>query len=166
MPSTVIIEKSIVINAPIDAVWKVSAAEFEHIERWDANVQASRAQPRQTSVQAPVGGRVCDLYSGGQTTEKFVEYDERTYRFAYEITSGLPGFVVSAKNIWIHETVAGGKTRLTMRVIMAVKGLLGAIMKGPMRAQMGKVLGNAQQELKHYVETGSPHPRKRKKMRR
>ena len=165
MPKTVEIERSTIISAPIAEVWKITATEFEHIDRWDGNVKASRRQGS-TTTGAPIGGRVCDLYSGGETVEKFVEFDEANFTFAYEITKGLPGFVVSARNTWLHEAVSTDKTRLTMRVTMIVKGILGTIMQGPMKSQMGKVLGNAQEELKHYIETGKAHPRKQKKMRR
>ncbi|MGF1476188.1 MAG: SRPBCC family protein [Geminicoccaceae bacterium] len=157
-------ERQISINAPIDEVWKVSAVEFEHIDRWDGNVRASRSSGAALSG-GPVGGRVCDLYGGGKTVERFVEFDESRRSFTYDIVEGLPGFIVSAKNIWTHDPVDCDEARLSMRLVMQVKGILGLIMQRPMRLQMGRVLGNAQEELKHYVETGQPHPRKQKKMR-
>ena len=163
MPKIVSIERTTVINAPLEHLWKVSADEFEHIDRWDGNVKSSHPSGN-TVVNAPVGGRVCNLYSGGKTVERFIEFDNSKYTFTYEIAEGLPGFVISARNTWLHEAVAGNKTKLTMRVVMRVKGILGRIMQCPMKLQMGKVLGTAQEELKHYIETGQPHPRKRKKM--
>lgn len=39
---------------------------------------------------------------------------------------------------------------------MVVSGILGTIMQGPMKSQMGKVLANAQEELKHYIEKSEP----------
>ncbi|MEM1138829.1 MAG: SRPBCC family protein [Pseudomonadota bacterium] len=165
MAKPVSIERSTVIEAPIEVVWRVSAQEFEHIDRWDGNVKHSRPNGPATGG-APVGGRICDLYGGGQTIERFVAFDPANCAFAYEITKGLPGFVTAARNTWRLEALAGNTTRLTMRVDMGVKGLLGAIMRGPMTSQMGKVLTRAQDELKHYVETGEPHPRKRKKAKK
>ncbi|MEM6436919.1 MAG: SRPBCC family protein [Cyanobacteria bacterium P01_D01_bin.115] len=165
MPKIVEVEKSTIINVPVERLWKVSADEFEHIDRWDGNVKTSHPSS-DAIVNAPVEGRVCNLYGGGRTVERFVELDDSKYTFVYEITEGLPGFVISARNTWIHEAIAGNKTQLTMRVVMRVKGLLGRIMQCPMKLQMGKVLSNAQEELKHYIETGQPHPRKRKKMKR
>ena len=159
MPKTVIIEKSTVINAPIDQVWTISADEFQNIDRWDGNVKSSSVTGT-AQGQAPVGGRVCAMYNGRETVESLVEYDAAQRSFTYEITKGLPGFVVSARNVWSHETLAGDRTRLTMRVVMQVKGIIGTVMSGPMKSQMGKVLENAQEELKHFVETGKPHSRK------
>ncbi|MEM9169823.1 MAG: SRPBCC family protein [Pseudomonadota bacterium] len=164
MSTTISVERSAEIDAPIDAVWRVSAEEFEHIDRWDANVKTSRPLS-DPSTTAPVGGRVCDLYNGGRTVERFVAFDPDAYRFAYEITEGLPGFVVSARNTWTHQTLGRARTRLTMRVDIEAKGLLGALMKAPLKAQMGGVLSKATTELKHYIEKGRPHPRKDKKAR-
>ncbi|MEM0929845.1 MAG: SRPBCC family protein [Pseudomonadota bacterium] len=165
MPKLIVIERSCVIDAPIDKVWEVSATDFEQIDRWDANVKASRAEGTATAG-APIGGRVCDLYSGGQTVEVFTHYDPKNHTFAYAITKGLPGFVASAVNTWSHETVADRKTKLTMRIDIVVKGVLGTLMEAPMKGQLGSVLEKAQEELKHFAETGQPHPRKRKKQKR
>ena len=162
MPITVATEQTTIIDAPLENVWQVSAQDFEHIDRWDANVKASR-QSGAADNGEPVGGRVCALYSGSEIVENFVEFDENHHRFVYEITKGLPGFVISARNTWTHEAISPSKTRLTMNVTMNVKGVLGTIMQTPMKFQMGKVLRNVQEELKHFVETGKPHPRKVKK---
>lgn len=165
MPKDVSIEESVLIDAAIDDVWRVSAHEFEHIDRWDANVRASSARGA-ARMGAKVGGRVCKQYSGRNTVEEFVDYDDASHTFTYAITEGLPGFVVHAHNQWTLKPIGTGKTKLTMRVEMQVKGLLGTLMAGPMKSQMGKVLRNAQGELRHYIETGSPHPRKQKKLSR
>ncbi|MEL7536879.1 MAG: SRPBCC family protein [Pseudomonadota bacterium] len=164
MPKSLKISESIVINAPLDVVWNVSANQFEHIDRWDGNVRSSRATGAPFGG-APVGGRVCSMYNGSETVEALVSFDDEQRSFVYEIKKGLPGFVVSARNTWQHSGAAAGKTHLSMTVDLEVKGILGTLMRGPMKSQMGKVLRNAQQELKHYAETGNPHPRKQKKLK-
>ncbi|MEM8795638.1 MAG: SRPBCC family protein [Pseudomonadota bacterium] len=164
MAKIVTIEKSIVINAPIDEVWRVSATDFVHIDQWDGNVKSSSSSG-QGNGESPSAGRVCNMYNGGMTVEKLVEFDAEKHSFKYDIVEGLPGFVVHARNSWIHQPMKNGKTRLTMKLAMQVKGILGTLMRIPMKSQMGKVLGKAQEELKHYVEFGKPHPRKQKKAR-
>lgn len=165
MPKTVSVEKSIIINAPLDQVWQVTAGDFENIHRWDANVKTAR-QKGVAHNGAPVGGRVCGLYNGSDIVESIVEYDENRHRFVYAITEGLPGFIESGQNTWTHQVVNPNKTRVTMKTAMNVKGFLGTIMQGPMKSQIGKLLGNVQEELKHFVETGQPHPRKLKKLQK
>ena len=51
-----------------------------------------------------------------------------------------------------------------MQATMGVQGLMGWFMKGLMRRNMGKLLSEALEELKHFVETGTPHPRKQAAM--
>ena len=57
------------------------------------------------------------------------------------------------------------ETQLTMTVRIEVKGILGVLMSGMMKHQMSKVLRNAQEELKHFIEYESPHPRKQRKLK-
>ena len=161
MSKTITIEKRTVINKSLDAVWKVSATDFEHIDQWDANVKSSKGSG-QAGFDAPVKERTCNLYNGKKMVERFLEFNAEQHNFTYEIAQGLPSFVVSARNTWIHKKLSADKTELTMRVTMKVTGILGFIMQVPMKAQMGKVLGKAQEELKHYIETGQAHIRKRR----
>ncbi|MEM7620951.1 MAG: SRPBCC family protein [Pseudomonadota bacterium] len=165
MTKTVIIEKNTVIDMPIDRVWQVSAVEFAHIDRWDGNVKTSDPIASGPTGEN-IGGRVCKMYNKRKTVERIVEFDEGRRTFAYEITEGLPGFVILARNTWTHQAIANNSTKLTMRLMMQVRGLLGTLMKAPMKSQMSKVLSKAQEELKHYAETGQPHSRKRKKMKK
>jgi hypothetical protein len=163
MTKTVTIERSSKINAPIDRVWEASAIQFEEIDKWDANVKTSRSAGGPTAI-APISGRVCNMYNGRKTVETITNFDEDGQCFTYQITEGLPGFVKSAYNTWTLCEIGGSTTELTMRIDMVVSGIIGTIMKGPIKSQMGKVLGNAQEELKHYIETSGVHPRKQKKM--
>ena len=165
MSRMIVIEKKVQINAPISDVWKVSAIEFENIDQWDGNVRTSESLGA-SRTSAPISGRVCHMYSGGKTKERFVEFDENVYSFAYEIAQGLPGFVVSAHNHWSHSAISSSETQLSMRVVMHVKGILGFLMQVPIKAQMAKVLTKAQEELKYYIENGRAHPRKQKKLKK
>ena len=163
MSKTVTIHKSILIHSNVDLVWKISAHEFVDIHKWDANVKSSGAIG--TPIDGTdIGGRVCYMYNRRETVEKLIKYDEESHIFIYEIEKGLPGFVENAQNIWTHQSVNSNKTKLTMQVKLTTKGILGTLMKNPMKAQMGRVLSNAQEELKYYIEHHEPHPRKKKKL--
>ena len=163
MPKTIVIQESTPINTSLETLWKIAADDFAHIDRWDANVKSSRplGNPR---LGAKVGGRICNQYGGRKTVEELVKFDDDAKSFTYKITEGLPGFVVSAHNTWNLENSGVEATILTMKISMQVKGILGTLMSGPMKSQMSKVLRNAQNELKHYAETGRPHSRKAKKI--
>ena len=164
MSKAVTIEESITIDESAEKLWEVCADEFEHIDKWDSNVKSSSARGEPIGA-SKTGGRVCHQYNGRKTVEDLVKFDAFRQRFTYAITEGLPGFVVSAENTWRLHELETNKTQLTMRLEMRVKGLMGTLMKKPMKSQMGKVLRNAQEELKHYVEHSQHHPRKQKKER-
>ncbi|MEM9886407.1 MAG: hypothetical protein AAF849_10975 [Bacteroidota bacterium] len=70
-----------------------------------------------------------------------------------------------ATNTWTHTAKDSG-TELTMHVKMEVQGLMGAIMKGPMKKRMNSIVQDALEELKVYAETGSLHERKVAAMRK
>ncbi|MEM7765807.1 MAG: SRPBCC family protein [Pseudomonadota bacterium] len=162
MSIRVVVERRILIDAPMEDVWQNTAESFAGIDQWDANVKRSSAFG-DPPPGAPVGGRECQLYKGGPTVEELVQWDSDTRVFAYDIAKGLPGFVQQARNTWTHESSGHNSTQLTMRLELVVSGLLGRLMRAPMRSQLGKLLERAQAELKHYVETGTPHPRKRRR---
>lgn len=165
MAKTVTIERTCEINMPIDAVWDVSAIRFEHIDEWDANVEKSEALDG-VGARSTAAGRSCHLYNGRKTVEKITEFDEGARSFTYQIVEGLPGFVQSAFNKWTLKRLGEQKTVLAMKVDMTVTGFLGAILQGPMKSQMGKVLEKAQAELKHFIEQKTVHPRKMKQLRK
>ncbi|MEM6929994.1 MAG: SRPBCC family protein, partial [Myxococcota bacterium] len=66
-----------------------------------------------------------------------------------------------ATNRWTVEPIDANRARLTMTVEMETRGVLGALMKPMMRFGMGRLLRENLEEIKHYIETGSPHARKR-----
>lgn len=156
---TVKVTETVIIDAPIDRVWRHTADEFEQISRWDANVRTSTPTTGRRPEGASVAGRRCELYKGKPTVEQLTVFDVARQTFSYEIVEGLPGFVRTATNTWSHRAV-GETTELSMTVSIDMGGLLGVLMKRPLSGQMRKVLGNAQEELKHYVELGQVHERK------
>ena len=154
------IKESIHINAPIEDVWKVTALDFGGIYKWQSGVNHSTAEGTGPNA-APCQERVCSVNVKGfsKTHEQFVSYEPKQHRFAYKVVQGMPSFVKSAVNEWTHVREGKG-TRLTMEAQMNVPGLMGFIMGPLMRRQMKKLLGEALEELKFYLEEGKPHPRK------
>ena len=162
MTKLITIKEDITISKNIERVWEICALDFQHIDRWDANVKQSIPSENQ-HLEANVGGRICYQYSGAKTVEKLTEYDEKNNTFTYAITEGLPGFVINAHNRWELARTDINETKLTMKVSIELKGIFGSLMSGMMKHQMSKILRSAQEELKHFIENGSPHPRKQKK---
>lgn len=153
-----------VIHAPRERVWRALAEDFHHIGRWSSAVKRSRAIEAENAerVGAPVGGRHCEIAATGfqDTSERILEYRAGTF-LRYELFDGLPGFVVSGVNSWTLSDDQAGVI-LSGQTTMQVTGVLGFLMGGFMRSASQKALEGMCEELKYFLETGNPHPRKRK----
>ncbi|MEM6531842.1 MAG: SRPBCC family protein [Myxococcota bacterium] len=160
---------SIDISASADRVWTVAAIEFDKIGRWASNVSSSEglSGPAAAGLSAkpPVAGRTCATPQGN-TVEKLIAFDDGSKSFTYEISGdAMPGFVERATNTWTVESTGADSARLTMSVRMSTRGLVGSIMQPMMKVGMGKLLRVNLEELKHFIETGQPHARKRKQQK-
>lgn len=155
------VSKSIYINVPVDELWKITALDFGNISKWSAGVVESKANG-EGNHGAVCNERVCQpSYKGFKaTTERFIDYDPKNYHFTYQIAQGLPSMVKYAQNKWIHQSKGTG-TELMMQVSMELKGIMGTLMQGVMKKNMGKILYQNLEELKVYAETGEQHERKK-----
>lgn len=160
------VTRHIIIDAPLDKVWDVAAHEFDNISAWASLVFDSKATPGTPAVSGPeMAGRVCDTRFG-KTSERFQTFDAKTHTFSYTASAeNQPGFIKSGSNTWTLEAVSSVQTRLSMAADMELNLFPGLLMRFPMSFQMGKLLDMNLEEIKHYIETGRPHPRKAEAMR-
>jgi carbon monoxide dehydrogenase subunit G len=150
------------INAPAERVWKVVAHDFAQVGEWASGVAHSKANKNvPTPEGATVGGRVCNVPGFGTVTETFTSYDEVGKTYTFEAT-GLPFFVTKAFNSWRVRAVDANTTEVSFQAEMHLMPILGSLMAIPMKRQLTRLLDNATEELKYYMETGSIHPRKQK----
>lgn len=157
LEKTIQIEKSANIAVPIEKLWDITANEFHNVDAWISGVNNSEGSGNGLHAE-----RSClPSYKGfSKTTEKIIAFNPELHQFTYKIVKGLPGFVKSAQNEWIHQSTSEG-TKITMVVTMKVGGLMGLIMGGIMKKKMASILEDALEELKTYAETGQVHPRKK-----
>ena len=165
MTETMEKSESIEIKASADRVWSVAADQFDKISEWASGVSASRPlsgpMTSSLSASAPSSGRVCKTLQG-ETVETFVAFDAEQQTFTYAITgAAMPGFVKNATNTWTIESLDKERARLTMKIQMATTGIIGALMMPMMKFGMGKLLRTNLEELKHFIETGEQHARKK-----
>ncbi|MEL6150237.1 MAG: SRPBCC family protein [Chloroflexota bacterium] len=154
------LSSTVVINAPAEKVWQVVAHDFAKIGEWASGVEKSVINVEAATPEgATVGGRVCSVPGFGQIRETFTEYDEAGKTFTYEAT-GMPFFVTSAHNGWAVQAIDANTSRVSFNLEMNVLPLVGTLMAIPMKMQLTKLLDEATEELKYYVEIGEIHPRK------
>lgn len=157
MSEQITVAKSIEIGAPASELWHKTAEDFGGIDKWIAAVSDVTLLP--TDSGASLGTeRVCRS-PFGDTREVIVTYDEEERVFGYGI-QGLPPFVTNAVNTWSIVEKDEHTSELTMTFTAdSVSGADPEMVTG-LQSQLGKLLGEATEELKHFIETGKPHPRK------
>ncbi len=120
-----------------------------------------------TVAGAPVAGRVCQTGVGlvPQATETLVAYDEANRTLTYE-ASGMPAFVTTARNTWTVTPLGEHRTPVRIQAQFDTCGLLGLLGRWAILAQVGRTSRYLVNDLRHYVETGTPSPRKQRQLRR
>ena len=157
------IRRQIDIDAPPERVWDVLGRRFDQVSRWASSVSHSSVRTDGAALKnAPCSGRVCET-DLGPFEESIVEYDEDRQALAYEASGEkMPFFVRGLKNRWSLTPSADSGTRVAMLMTADLAFPFNLFMTPLMKLQMGRILTFAVEELKHYVETGEPHPRKLK----
>jgi hypothetical protein len=176
------LSKQIIVAAPADTVWQVIGPGFDRIGDWATAIPAStavaappvsRAPAGSASttvpalVDAPVAGRVCTtgIRLVPQVTETLVAYDDANRTLTYE-AAGMPGFVTTARNTWTVTPLGERRCRVTLDAQLDTRGLLGAPARRLLLWQVGRTSRHLADDLRHYVEHGTPSPRKQNQLRR
>ncbi|MDJ0570648.1 MAG: hypothetical protein QNJ53_16605, partial [Pleurocapsa sp. MO_192.B19] len=95
------------------------------------------------------------------TKERILQYDKNQI-IRYSLYHGLPGFVTSAENTWTLYEVNSSITQIVGQTEIHVKGIMGFLFRGMMRSNLNRVLAEMAEEVKHYIEHGTPHRQKMK----
>lgn len=158
------VKVSVDIAAPAEEVWDILGRQFAEIDIWSSTVTESVAVPFE-EVPAHVTASTNSKVAGRTTTSKALEateiliaYSDSGREFTFQAVK-TPGFIVYARN---HSTVTElgtGRSRVTFDIDMKLKGVM-SVLKGKFKKKLTKAMGQVQQDLKHYAETGKPAPSK------
>ncbi|MFT5306594.1 MAG: hypothetical protein ACI89M_002120 [Chitinophagales bacterium] len=158
--------RKITINKVSDKVWKVLAHDFDDAHKWLATIPNSYAADLGKQYDGATScGRVCELDgkpNGMKAKESFVTYDEanKSFTILVEFINTPFGFPI-VKNVveFSVDNKGGDASIVNFTVTYTLKPLaflILPILKISFRSFLGQVL----EELKYYVENGTPHPRK------
>jgi hypothetical protein len=100
-----------------------------------------------------------------EVTETLITYDEVNRTLTYE-ASGMPTFVTIARNTWTATPIDQRRTRVTLEAQFDTRGLFGRFAQWAILAQVRRTTRYLGQDLRHYVEYGTPSPRKQAQLRR
>ncbi len=167
------ISKRFVITAPASAVWEVVGPGYARIGEWATAIPASTGLPHQPPTaqnrleMAPVAGRVCStgLAIAPQVTETLVAYDDAGRSLTYE-AAGMPSFVTTARNTWTVTPLDNDTCVVNLDAQFDTRGIVGTLARWAMLAQLGRTSQHLGDDLRHFVEHGSPSPRKHRQLQR
>lgn len=99
------------INAPVETVWSLMGERFGDVGEWsDTVIKSSLDGPLEVGAV-----RTCDLKPTpaglDQIQEKITVFDPRRRTFAFDIITGLPGFMRLLNSEWRFEADGPGRTR-------------------------------------------------------
>ncbi len=159
------LSRHIVIDAPADTVWEVIAGRFDRIGDWAAAIPASApavADPRLVNVAAPIAARMCDtgIKALPRVTETIVGFDATNRTLTYQATAGVPAFITTARNTWTVTALSDTRCRVDITAELTTRGMLGRLARTVILARVLRDGRHLLDDLKHYVETGTPSPRK------
>ena len=153
------------IKVPADKVWEVLAHRFGEADAWASSINKSSVTTPTTAKDVPYSGRTCDT-TQGVFHEAIRTWDEQNKTLAYEITKGFPFFVKQGSNTWRIEEKSADLAKVSMKMELQTRTIIGILMSPMMKMQMSKVAGQVIEELTHFLEQGKPHPRKQKALHR
>jgi len=157
MDNKITISRSIDINTSANDLWSKTAEDFGGIDKWASTIAGVKITPS-AGGEALGTERVC-VSPFGDTREEMVAYDEEARHFAYTI-AGMPPIVAQAANNWFITSKGDNQSAVEFRLEVEFTDEATDDMTSEFEQQIGGLLTLVGEELKHFVETGEPHPRK------
>ena len=163
--------KTATVNASTDKVWEVFAHGFNDAHKWMASVPHSFAQDNGESFEgAESEGRVCELGQGPKgikASEQFLAYNEenKTATVRIDFVDAPSFFPIKFNTLAFSlREISNDKCEMTWKFRSDIKPL--AYLMWPiLRLGFGVFVGQIVEELKFFVENGTPHPRKVKALK-
>lgn len=159
------IETEVVVNRHAQAVWAVLGDQFGEAHLWGSALTHTQGHGRPIADQV-CESRTCDVKGMGRIREQLLDFDAEQFVLEYEVVEGFPFFVERGANRWTLVSEGETTTRVRSVATITTRGIVGMLMSPMLRLQMTGLMRGLLEELRHYVEHGSPHPRKLKALAR
>jgi hypothetical protein len=159
MDKKIHVQKELVINKNVEEVWEVIGNQFAHVHLWSTNFKESKPGGSSKFPDLDYSERVT-LTGRGETIQALDSFDAASHSLAYHITKGAPSIAKHASAVWSLKSDEVNKTTVILEFNMETKGFMGFLMSPLIKIGIGKSAIEIAEDLKFYVENGSPHPRK------
>ncbi|MFT6243530.1 MAG: hypothetical protein ACJA0U_000809 [Salibacteraceae bacterium] len=154
-------KQELVINQNIDSVWVVMGHNFDGVDEWSANFYESKAGGAKKFPGLSYSKRIT-MTERGETVQVIDAFNSVNHSLEYHITAGKPSIASEAKAKWSLVEVGSDKTKVVLEFKMQAKGWIGLFMSGKVKSKIDSSSQELAEELKYYIENGTPHPRKLK----
>ena len=149
------ISRSTTINAPLEKLWAVFVDDFVPVHLWMASIKNSSPMTKGTQVAgAPAIGRVAEIGAGspgGLMVEQITKVDAKAKVIEFD---------TELQNIKGFNPIIGWPNRVTLEAQGNATKITWEIR--PRLKTIGAGFVRSLEEIKAYVETDQPHPRKAK----
>ncbi len=146
------------INAPAQKVWEILAHDFAGMAKWTTTLSDSREITGSEipagiipAGNAPVPAR--ETTSAIVTAiEVITKYSEENRELMFE-AANLPMMLSSARNRQQVAALGDNKSKVSFDIDLQLRGIF-KVMAPILKRRFSSTMGNVQQELKTYAETG------------
>ena len=140
------------IAASADRLWSILDGEFGGISTWAARMLESNDDP----TLGELGGRQVVTVEYGPATETIYLRDADDRAVGYHVTGpSLPPPMSNVRTEWRVSPTDGGNSRVTLTFLVDVDPPeMQPMLEEALRAGITPLLD----QLRHYAETGQPHP--------
>lgn len=158
--------KATKIRATADDVWDLFAHQFDDADKWMASVPRSYGTDVGERFEgAKTTGRTCEFRPDGKgmkALERFVAYDEASRTGSIRVDFIDAPRMIPMRHLSLDFSVVdNADASATAHWEFGANIKSWAFLMQPMlKRGMSKAWRELAEELVHYVETGTPHPRK------
>jgi len=160
------ITKKIIIEKSSDSVWNTFVEEFDDAYKWMSGVTHShKIKASKEKANTPISGRVCKLDNNDDSfflIEEITNYDKKNYTFDFQVLPQNAPILLPVKKMnhnVILRKLSSNQTEVTWNASPELK-THGKILSPLLAIGFGQFFGQILKELKHFSETGTPHPKK------
>ncbi|MEM9674507.1 MAG: SRPBCC family protein [Bacteroidota bacterium] len=154
------LNKEIELNVPAQKAWDILWNNYESVGTWASIIPESAARHQDGKLV----GRTCSS-TYGDVKEIITHHNEKQLTYSYE-ADGLPSMFKKGGNTWKVIPLGGNRSRVQMQLRMELAPLPGFFMGWMIKSKMSKDTQGLMEDLKHFAETGKPHPKKTKSLQK
>ena len=163
------ITKTIQIEKSAAVVWQLLSEDFDKVYEWMSPVYRSYKIENEEPVEgASMSGRICEFTpneGGFYAEERITGIDNENRKLTVEVLpKNAPKALPLVRNILelSVKDIGGDRSEVVWNTSPELKASF-RLMKPLIKAGLAKSFGDVLEELKHFAEQGSQHPRKVKK---